>query len=114
MADGSKENGKFYQFGNGKSRWFVLVQRVQGDVRKPGRKMGMAGRADNRGVSFVEVIVSMLILAIAVIPLLGSFMMSFSVNMKSRQAMSATIVAQNVMECIKEYAYFWRMQTVLR
>ena len=89
---------------DGKSRWFVLVQRVQGDVRKPGRKMGMAGRADNRGVSFVEVIVSMLILAIAVIPLLGSFMMSFSVNMKSRQAMSATIVAQNVMECIKEYA----------
>ncbi len=104
MADGSKGNGKFYQFGNGKSRCFVLVQRVQGDVRKPGRKIGMAGRADNRGVSFVEVIVSMLILAIAVIPLLGSFMMSFSVNMKSRQAMSATIVAQNVMECVKEYA----------
>lgn len=60
--------------------------------------------ADNRGVSFVEVIVSMLILAIAVIPLLGCFMMSLRVNAKSRQAMSATIVAQNVMECVKEYA----------
>ncbi len=65
---------------------------------------GKAKRADDRGVSFVEVIVSMLIMAIAVIPLLGSFMMSLRVNMKSRQAMAATIVAQNVMECVKEYA----------
>lgn len=67
-------------------------------------RAGKSRRSDDRGVSFVEVVVSMLIMAIAVIPLLGSFMMSLRVNMKSRQAMSATIVAQNVMECVKEYA----------
>lgn len=70
---------------------------------KKNRARGAKG-ADDRGVSFVEVVVSMLIMAIAVIPLLGSFMMSLRVNMKSRQAMAATIVAQNVMECVKEYA----------
>lgn len=73
-------------------------------VRKNRKRANRFCRADNRGVSFVEVIVSMLILAIAVIPLLGCFMMSLKVNAKSRQAMSATIVAQNVMECVKEYA----------
>lgn len=61
---------------------------------------------DNKGVSFVEVIISMLVLAIALIPLLGAFMTSFRINLKSRRAMSASIVAQNVMECVKEYAGF--------
>lgn len=73
--------------------------------RRQKKGIRTAKRADNRGVSFVEVIVSMLIMAIAVIPLLGSFMMSLRVNLKSRQAMAATIVAQNVMECVKEYAH---------
>lgn len=79
----------------------AVLLRMQNMLQK---RKNRAGRADDRGVSFVEVIVSMLIMAIAVIPLLGSFMMSLKVNMKSRQAMAATIVAQNVMECVKEYA----------
>lgn len=81
-----------------------MLLRMQDILRKRRNRAGRAGYADDRGVSFVEVIVSMLIMAIAVIPLLGSFMMSLRVNMKSRQAMAATIVAQNVMECVKEYA----------
>lgn len=77
---------------------------MQKILKKRKTMAGGSKPADNRGVSFVEVIVSMLIMAIAVIPLLGCFMMSLRVNMKSRQAMAATIVAQNVMECVKEYA----------
>ncbi|MDE7297602.1 MAG: hypothetical protein K2N94_02085, partial [Lachnospiraceae bacterium] len=52
----------------------------------------------------MEVIVSMMILSITVLALLGGFMLSLRLNMKSRSSMSATIVAQNVMECVKEYA----------
>ena len=76
------------------------------------RNKGMKNRhrPDNRGISFVEVIVSMMILSIAVLALLGGFMLSLRINMKSRRAMSATIVAQNVMECVKEYARFRRMK----
>lgn len=71
-----------------------------------GKQNRRSRREDNRGVSFVEVIVSMLVLAIALISLLGAFTMSFRINLKSRRAMSASIVAQNVMECVKEYADF--------
>ncbi len=76
------------------------------------RNKGMKNRhrPDNRGISFVEVIVSMMILSIAVLALLGGFMLSLRINMKSRRAMSATIVAQNVMECVKEYARFHVVQ----
>ena len=71
---------------------------------KIGKHHNRIHKADNRGVSFVEVVVAMLILAIAVIPLLGCFMMTLRINLKSRQSMAGTIVAQNVMECVKECA----------
>lgn len=68
-------------------------------------------RGDNRGVTFVEVIISMLVLSIAVVSLLGAFMLSFRINLKSRRALSASIVAQNVMECVKEYSDFHAVVT---
>ncbi|MBQ9119280.1 MAG: hypothetical protein IJY09_04365 [Lachnospiraceae bacterium] len=80
----------------------------------PGRKKRQRNRErlrGNAGVSFIEVIISMLVLAIALVSLLGAFSMSFRINLKSRRELSASIVAQNVMECVKEYTDFHTVAT---
>lgn len=55
----------------------------------------------NDGMTLIEVIVSMLILAIISVPLLSSFLISSNMQAKTRQKQYALIVAQNVMEGIK-------------
>ena len=59
--------------------------------------------SDQRGITLIEVIVSMLILAIIVVPLLSNFAISSRINQKSRTRQYATTLAQNVMEGMKTY-----------
>lgn len=56
---------------------------------------------NNRGSGLVEIIVSMLLLAIIVVPMLNMFTTSSRINTKSRQQQYATAVAENVMEEIR-------------
>lgn len=58
-------------------------------------------RKNNSGMSLIEVIVSMLVLAIIAVPLLNGFMLSSNINNKTRIRQYATALAQNVMEGIK-------------
>ena len=53
---------------------------------------------DNRGISLVELLVSVAILAIIVAPLLRAFVIASQTNQKAKDRQRATAVAQNVME----------------
>ena len=55
-------------------------------------------RRNNRGLSLVELIVSVAILAIIVLPLLSSFVTATRTNVKARNKFRATNVADNIME----------------
>lgn len=58
-------------------------------------------RKDNRGLSLVELIIAIVILAIVSIPFLRSFVTSANTNQKAKRIMRATSVAENVMEAMK-------------
>lgn len=58
-------------------------------------------KKNNSGMSLIEVIVSMLILAIIAVPLLSSFSLSNNINTKTRLRQYATVLGQNIMEGIK-------------
>ncbi len=60
---------------------------------------------NNRGFSLVEVIVSMVILAIILIPLLSQWVLSARVNQKTRYRQYATTLGKNIMEGLKEYSF---------
>lgn len=62
-------------------------------------------RKKNRGFSLVEVIVSMVILAIILIPLLSQWILSAKVNQKTRYRQYATTLGKNIMEGLKEYSF---------
>ena len=55
------------------------------------------------GFSLVELLIAVTILAIIVIPLLHMFVTSTRINVKSRQMLRATTVAQDIMEGLKAY-----------
>ena len=57
----------------------------------------------NSGFSLVELLIAVTILAIIVIPLLHMFITSTKINVKSRQTLRATTVAQDIMEGLKAY-----------
>lgn len=59
-------------------------------------------KTDNRGISMVELLVAVCIMAIIAIPLLHSFVTSHQVNARSRQTMRATTLAQNEMEIFEK------------
>ena len=61
------------------------------------------GRTANAGFSLVELLIAVTILAIIVIPLLHMFVTSTRINVKSRQTLRATTVAQDIMEGLKAY-----------
>lgn len=61
------------------------------------------GRAADAGFSLVELLIAVTILAIIVIPLLHLFVTSTRINVKSRQTLRATTVAQDIMEGLKAY-----------
>ena len=60
-------------------------------------------KASNAGFSLVELLIAVVILAIIVIPLLRMFVTSTRINVKSRQMLRATTVAQDIMEGLKAY-----------
>lgn len=71
--------------------------RRQGQLNKRYRKNSDAG------FSLVELLIAVTILAIIVIPLLHLFVTSTRINVKSRQMLRATTVAQDIMEGLKAY-----------
>ena len=60
-------------------------------------------KSSNAGFSLVELLIAVTILAIIVIPLLHMFVTSTRINVKSRQMLRATTVAQDIMEGLKAY-----------
>lgn len=64
-------------------------------------KVGYRRKKNNDGMSLIEVIVSMLILAIIAVPLLSSFTLSSNINNKTRLRQYATVLGQNIMEGVK-------------
>lgn len=71
---------------------------------KSRRKLNKRGsKASNAGFSLVELLIAVVILAIIVIPLLRMFVTSTRINVKSRQMLRATTVAQDIMEGLKAY-----------
>lgn len=61
----------------------------------------MRKKLNNKGVTLMEVLVSVVILAIVVLPLLNTFVFSSRLNAKSRIAARATEVARNLLEGTK-------------
>ena len=73
-------------------------------ARKGNRQLNRRGtQASNAGFSLVELLIAVTILAIIVIPLLHMFVTSTRINVKSRQTLRATTVAQDIMEGLKAY-----------
>uniref|UniRef100_UPI004056B89D type IV pilus modification PilV family protein n=1 Tax=Acetatifactor sp. TaxID=1872090 RepID=UPI004056B89D len=58
-------------------------------------------KGDNRGLSLIEVLVAVMILAIVVTPFLHSFVTAATTNSKAKIIHKATVVAQSVMEGFK-------------
>lgn len=59
-------------------------------------------KCDNRGISLVEIIVSIAILAIIVLPFLNAFVVSARTNAKAKNEMNANKLATNIMEGIEK------------
>lgn len=59
-------------------------------------------RDDDRGITLVELIVSIAILAIIVLPFLNSFVMAAKTNAKSKNELNATHLAENIMEGVEK------------
>ena len=57
---------------------------------------------DDRGVTLVEIIVSIAILAIIVLPFLNAFVTATKTNVKAKNEMNATHLATNSMEGIEK------------
>lgn len=55
------------------------------------------------GFSLLELLIAVIILAIIVVPLLNLFLSSNRLNIRSRQTLRATTVAQDIMEGLKAY-----------
>ena len=57
--------------------------------------------SDNAGFTFIELIIAVVILALAISPILHAFINSANINGRSRQVLRATTAGQNLMEEIK-------------
>lgn len=58
-------------------------------------------RQDNRGMTLVELLIAIVILAIITVPLLHAFVSSARINMDARKRLRLTTVAQDVMEGLR-------------
>lgn len=56
---------------------------------------------NDRGFTLIELLISIAILALIVIPILNSFLLSSNLNAKAKQKHKATMVAENIMEKLK-------------
>lgn len=55
-------------------------------------------RLDNRGLTLIELLMAIAILAIIIVPVFGSFITSARVNIRARKTLAATDVAQTIFE----------------
>lgn len=62
-------------------------------------------RLDNRGLTLIELLMAIAILAIIIVPVFGSFITSARVNMKARRTLAATNVAQTIFEGFADKTY---------
>ena len=62
-----------------------------------------AKKKKNRGFTLVEVLVAAAILSLVVTPILSSFVAIAKINAKSRRRLSATTIANGVMESVKGF-----------
>ena len=69
--------------------------------RKEETAVVMRKKKRNRGFTLVEVLVAAAILSLVVTPILSSFVSIARVNAKSRRKLSATTIANGVMEAVK-------------
>ncbi len=60
---------------------------------------------NNKGFTLVELVVAIAVLAIAITPILTSFITSAKLNVKSRKLMAATNVCQSIMEGFADKTY---------
>ena len=58
-------------------------------------------QTDNRGMTLVELLVAIVLLAIVVVPLLHTFVSSARANQKARERLRLTTAAQDIMEGLK-------------
>ena len=65
-----------------------------------GRGVKTKRQVNNNGFSFVELLVSITILAILVVPLLNSFVTAARTNAKAKRVLEATTAGQNLVEQI--------------
>lgn len=73
------------------------------DIRRQRQLNKEYRKTSDAGFSLVELLIAVTILAIIVIPLLHMFVTSTKINVKSRQTLRATTVAQDIMEGLKAY-----------
>ena len=60
---------------------------------------------NNAGVSFVELVVALLILAVIIVPLMGLFTSAASANRVNLIRSDADTLSQNIMEAVKAYGF---------
>lgn len=72
-------------------------------MKRQGQQNSRCRESANAGFSLVELLIAVAILAIIVIPLLHMFITTTRINVKSRQTLRATTVAQDIMEGLKAY-----------
>lgn len=67
------------------------------------KRRGMPQRKlNNKGLSLVELLIAVTILAIIIVPLLHTFVSSARLNNKSARTLKATMIAENIMEEFEE------------
>lgn len=66
---------------------------------------GSGFKKDNKGLSLIELLIAMALLAILIVPIFNSFIASARINLKSRQLMAATDLAQTVFEGFSDKSY---------
>lgn len=62
-------------------------------------------KKDNKGLSLIELLIAMALLAILIVPVFNSFIASARMNLKARQLMAATDVAQTVFEGFSDKSF---------
>lgn len=62
-------------------------------------------KKNNKGLSLIELLIAMALLAILIVPIFNSFIASARINLKARQLMAATDLAQTVFEGFSDKSY---------
>lgn len=69
------------------------------------KKFFKSKRLNNRGLTLIELLMAIAILAIIIVPVFGSFITSARVNMRARRTLAATDVVQTIFEGFADKTY---------